>query len=156
VERDAKPVGGGEVVARNAGALGDERRAEDGGADHPVGRALGFPLAQDGAVDVVGVVRAVLAAELRARRVDVLLAVAGVCRGASEQISPRRRPGIWERASRSRGVPGQYSYLDGAVRESLQVLEIAFFAAMVAGSSGSGFRSRYSAHCEGGGERGEV
>jgi hypothetical protein len=38
----------------------------------------------------------------------------------------------------------------------LQVLEIAFFAAMVAGSSGSGFRSRYSAHCEGGGERGEV
>jgi hypothetical protein len=31
----------------------------------------------------------------------------------------------------------------------LQVLEIEFFAAMVAGSSDSGFRSRYSAHCEG-------
>ena len=29
------------------------------------------------------------------------------------------------------------------------MLEIAFFAATVAGSSGSGFRSRYSAHCEG-------
>lgn len=29
------------------------------------------------------------------------------------------------------------------------MLEIEFFAATVAGSSGSGFRSRYSAHCEG-------
>ena len=90
VERDAKPVGGGEFVALPPFALGDERGAEDGGADHPVGRALRFPFAQDGAVDVVGVVRAVLAAELRARGVDVLLAVAGVCRGVRTYIERRK------------------------------------------------------------------
>ena len=91
MERDAKPVGGGEFVALLPFfALGDERVAEDGGADHPVGRALRFPFAQDGAIDVVGVVRAVLAVELRARGVDVLLAVAGVCRGVRTYIERRK------------------------------------------------------------------
>ena len=66
VERASRVVGGDAFVVLERGL------------HHPVGRRLGFPLAQHGGVLVIRVVRAVVASHLLARGVDILLPVVAV------------------------------------------------------------------------------